>query len=246
MVLLQSLNQSLVNPLIWPKALYLYYSAIVPEAERMRNGLTPSEQVFSQLSPLIAGGREVVGGLLFEQDDSDYTDAVVSTFAEAVLASEEVGQLRLEERLRRYLLGTDTQLWAAHVGNTNPWPSNTLESMVYQLSGRGIYVRDIVRAWFGEMHGNVWGVAASRITDMMVGRKVLSKEVRKVPKRSLLLTWHQTKTHYSLVDEGPARTVNWGRDDWLIAKSRKNRPGVCNLLLEDIEQGFRDKEGAEG
>ncbi len=205
--------------------------------------LTPSDSIFLLRSFQYTEGRLTgIGRVPLDQYLHTHVVAV-STLAEAMLANEEAGAIRLDFVRTKYFFGLlpATHLWGVKTSKVvhGPYHSyHSLESEIYAVSGQR--VSGIVYDWLGAHSANPWEAAKSQISDSMVRKGLLRKEVNVADKKWLCFSWHKTKTHYVL----PERTATAVRQrpegsvGQLLMECQKNRPEVYFLLMSEINKGF--------
>jgi hypothetical protein len=203
-----------------------------PENSATAVVLTPSERVllfgdrFARPGGML-GTNEVVLSSEARVNADDLVDPVI---AAAILASEQAGAVRLEERHGKALFGL-VKTHALHVlpgARQVEWPEGSLESRVVQIAREQPKVADLVTRLLGGKESNALVQELfSRMKSVLAARGVLHAEEKKTLKVF-------TSVSYSLPAEARAAAERDGTEQAkaLLDACRGQRPEIWKYIMQ--------------
>jgi redox-regulated HSP33 family molecular chaperone len=188
--------------------------------------------------------KKVLAGnvqLLHSQEKVSVAQLGQAMLAAAFLANERSGNIRLETRQKKAMLGLRkvTGLQVLPVSVTPAWPEHSFEAQIYSLVehlGQHNEVNDVVYAWLGQDSGNPWNSVIELVKEGMAERGLLERSEEK-----------KLKIFTSVKHELPQSTANQAAQEpitsiqQLLAENERDRRELWDLLVKEIKKGIKDR-----
>jgi hypothetical protein len=199
-----------------------------------RLGLTPSEVIFLRPGSFVdEGPRDFLneGHFLYGRKSMD---AAKTAWAVAFLELERAGNIRFEVRPKKVLLGLRTvqALYSVPLDKPCPWPVGSLEAKTNNMSGE---VQQAVFDCIGKKFDDPDYAVLDMIRDGLATRGL----VRAIPVPHKILFVRYTSWRYELgEDTYSLATACIAGVHSLIRDCQFGRPGIWNLLLDQVARGI--------
>jgi hypothetical protein len=213
--------------------------------------VTNSPDMNSQFAPselvLLNGekfAKKVMAGniqLLHNQEKVSVAQLGQAMLTAAFLASERAGNIRLETRQKKAMLGLRkvTNLYAIPVSATPAWPEHSFEAQIYSLAdrlGQHNEVNDIIYAWLGQDSGNPWNSAIELVKEGMAERGLLERTEEKKLKIFTSVKHELPQSTATQAAQEPIASIRQ-----LLVENERDRREVWDLLAKQIKKGIKDR-----
>jgi len=214
-----------------------------PGSSPAQNPFTPSELVLlngDQFATPVRFGNNV--SLVHTEGKVSAEQLGQAILTAAILSAEQAGDLRLEARQKRAMMGLRkvTTLYAVPGRNASPWPEGSLERQLGPLAQRLLTdkgqneVSNVIYAWLGQDSAVPWTVAIDHVKQGLATRGLLETVEEKKLKLFTSKSYLVTDRTAALVAKQPLAAVHD-----LLATMQRDRPEVWQLLTNQIRDAVR-------
>jgi hypothetical protein len=180
-----------------------------------------------------------------------HTDASVSVsqlgqaiLAAAVLADESSGNLRLEVRQEKAMLGLRKvkKLYANPTSYPVEWPQYSLESQLQQIADRfkndddSHQVSNLIYAWLQQDSSSPWQSTIEMVKSGLAERDLLEKTEQTKLKILTVVNYSLPESTFSMARQLPFEPVKQ-----LLKNCESNRQDIWDLLVKEIKKAIKDR-----
>jgi hypothetical protein len=208
------------------------------------NPLAPSELVL--LNGEQFAKKVMLGNVKLLHSDASVSSAQLgqAILITGVLASEAAGNLRLEVRQGKAMLGLRKvkNLYADATPHPVNWPKNTLEaqlpSLAVQIKGDqdNHQISRLIYIWLGSDSGSPWQSAIDLVKSGLADRGLLERSEVKKLKLITLTNYSLPDSTASVADQQSIEPVKQ-----ILSDCEHNRREVWDLLVKQIKKAISDR-----